>query len=45
MKDQNFTNFPLQMAGAVMAVAPVIVMFVILQRHVVRGFVAAGSIK
>lgn len=45
MKDENFTNFPLQMAGAVMAVLPVVVMFIVLQKYVVRGFVAAGGVK
>jgi multiple sugar transport system permease protein len=45
MKDETFTNFPLQMAGSVMAVLPVLVLFIVLQKYVVRGFVAAGGVK
>jgi multiple sugar transport system permease protein len=45
MKDETFTNFPLQMAGSVMAVLPMLVMFIVMQKYVVRGFVAAGGMK
>jgi len=45
MQNETFTNFPLQMAGAVMAVLPMVVMFIVMQKYVVSGFVAAGSVK
>lgn len=45
MTGENYTNFPLQMAGATMAVVPMIVMFVVLQKYVVRGLGMAGGLK
>lgn len=45
LRDDRFTNFPLQMAGTTMAVLPMIVMLVVLQKHVVRGLSLAGGLK
>jgi multiple sugar transport system permease protein len=45
LKDENYTNFPMQMAGTTMAVLPMIVMLVLLQKYVVRGLSMAGGLK
>jgi multiple sugar transport system permease protein len=45
LKDENYTNFPMQMAGTTMAVLPMIVMLVVLQKYVVRGLSMAGGLK
>jgi multiple sugar transport system permease protein len=42
LKDENTTNFPMQMAGTTLAVLPMIVMLVVLQKYVVRGLSMAG---
>lgn len=45
LKDDRSTNFPLQMAGTTLAVLPMLVMLVALQKYVVRGLSMAGGMK
>jgi multiple sugar transport system permease protein len=43
LQGDNLTNYPLLMAGAVLASAPLIVVFVILQRRFVEGIALSGN--
>ncbi len=45
MNAENFTDFPLQMAGGTMSVLPMLVMFVVLQRYVIRGMNISSGLK
>lgn len=36
------SNYPLLMAGAIMATAPIIILFAVLQRHFISGLASAG---
>jgi multiple sugar transport system permease protein len=42
LNQQQFVNPGLQMAGAALMVVPILIVFVIFQRHIVRGFVTSG---
>lgn len=42
LNQQLSVNPPLQMAGAALMVVPILVVFVIFQRHIVRGFTMSG---
>lgn len=42
LNQQEFVNPPLQMAGASLMVVPILIVFAIFQRHIVRGFVTSG---
>ncbi|HEY3558978.1 MAG TPA: carbohydrate ABC transporter permease [Kribbella sp.] len=43
LKGQYLTNYPVLMAGAVMATLPMIVVFAVLQRQVVEGVASTGT--
>jgi multiple sugar transport system permease protein len=43
LKGQYLTDFPVLMAGAVMATLPMIAVFALLQRHVVEGVATTGA--
>ncbi|SEC08575.1 carbohydrate ABC transporter permease [Paenibacillus sp. GP183] len=42
MKSQSNQNFALQMAGATLMVAPVIIIFIIFQRHIIENYTISG---
>ncbi|OCT11400.1 sugar ABC transporter permease [Paenibacillus pectinilyticus] len=42
MRSQSNQNFALQMAGATMMVAPIIIIFIIFQRHIIENFSTSG---
>ena len=42
LNQQQFVNPGLQMAGAALMVLPILILFVILQKQIVRGFVTSG---
>jgi len=42
LNKQLSINPPLQMAGASLMVIPIVLVFVVLQRHIVRGFTMSG---
>lgn len=42
LNEQLTINPPLQMAGASLMVIPIIIVFVVLQRHIVQGFTMSG---
>jgi multiple sugar transport system permease protein len=42
LNKQLVVNPPLQMAGASLMVVPIVIVFVILQRHIVQGFALSG---
>jgi multiple sugar transport system permease protein len=42
LNKQLAINPPLQMAGASLLVIPIVVVFVLLQRHIVQGFTLSG---
>ncbi len=42
LNQQQSINPPLQMAGASLMVVPILIVFVIFQRHIVRGFATSG---
>jgi multiple sugar transport system permease protein len=42
LNQQQFVNPGLQMAGAALMVLPILIVFVIFQKHIVRGFVTSG---
>jgi multiple sugar transport system permease protein len=42
LNQQQFVNPGLQMAGSALMVLPILIVFVIFQRHIVRGFVTSG---
>lgn len=43
MEGEYVSNYPVMMAGAVLAVVPMIVLFVIFQRQVIEGIATTGS--
>lgn len=43
LQDEFTTNFPLLMAGAVLAIAPMILMFMLLQRNFIEGVALSGT--
>ncbi|WP_205091514.1 carbohydrate ABC transporter permease [Thalassobacillus pellis] len=43
LKGQYVTDYPILMAGAVLALWPVIVIFIVLQRHFIEGITFTGS--
>ena len=42
LKGQYLTNYPVQMAGAVMAVLPLVIVFIIFQRQFIEGVAQSG---
>ncbi|PWU66609.1 MULTISPECIES: carbohydrate ABC transporter permease [Gracilibacillus] len=42
LKDQNVTNYGLQMAGSTFMVIPVLIIFVIFQKYIIEGFNVSG---
>jgi multiple sugar transport system permease protein len=42
MKSQSNQNFALQMAGATLMVAPIIIIFIIFQRHIIENYTISG---
>ncbi|CDQ38408.1 MULTISPECIES: carbohydrate ABC transporter permease [Virgibacillus] len=42
LQDQNVTNYGLQMAGSTFMVVPVLIIFIIFQKHIVEGFNVSG---
>jgi len=42
LNKQLVLNPPLQMAGASLMVIPVVVIFILLQKHIVQGFTMSG---
>lgn len=42
LQDQNVTNFGLQMAGSAFMVVPVVIIFIIFQKHIIEGFNISG---
>jgi multiple sugar transport system permease protein len=42
INQQQIQNPPLQLAGATLMVAPVVLLFILCQRHIVRGFTLSG---
>lgn len=42
LNQQQFVNPGLQMAGSALMVVPILIVFVVFQRHIVRGFVTSG---
>lgn len=42
LKGNNVTNYALQMAGSAIMVIPIIIVFIIFQRHIIEGFNVSG---
>ncbi|MGH3450778.1 MAG: carbohydrate ABC transporter permease [Haloechinothrix sp.] len=43
LQGEHLTDYPVLMAGSLMATLPVIVLFVVLQRHLIQGIAFTGS--
>ena len=43
LKGQYLTNYPVQMAGAVMAVLPLVIVFIIFQKQFIEGIATSGG--
>ncbi|UOQ87430.1 carbohydrate ABC transporter permease [Gracilibacillus salinarum] len=42
LKDQNVTNYGLQMAGSTFMVLPILIIFIIFQKYIIEGFNVSG---
>ena len=42
LSGQNNIDFPLQMAGSVVMIVPVIIVFLLFQKHIIEGFTTSG---